>query len=70
MAGLLSRLDKELDSTAKQLRQEEEVAEQAERIRLASERKRPGEEIDAELKELIVKWRLVSRLAATRSLGW
>ena len=35
-----------------------------ERIRRQSERKRPGEEIDIELKELVGKWKAAGRLAA------
>jgi hypothetical protein len=41
-----------------------EVVEQAVRIQRESRAKRPGEEIDAELKELVGKWKGASRMAA------
>ncbi len=70
MGGLLARLDRELGSTAKQLRHDKELVEQAEGIRRESEKKRPGEEVDIELKELIEKWKGASRLAADEVFGF
>jgi Swi5-dependent recombination DNA repair protein 1 len=53
--------------TAAKMREMEadlEVVRQAARIERRSEAKRPGEDIDAELRELTERWRLASRQAA------
>lgn len=47
-----------------EIQKELDLIRQARRIEDASRRKRPGEKIDAELKELITKWKAASRLAA------
>lgn len=50
---MLKDLDRQLDTVR-----------QARRIEEASERKRPGEPTDQELRDLVVKWKGASRLAA------
>jgi Swi5-dependent recombination DNA repair protein 1 len=61
---LVTVLENELRLVERQILEEGEVVRQAERIRMESEGKRPGEEIDVELKELCKKWKAASRLAA------
>lgn len=53
----------------RELKQELETVEQAKKIEVDSERKRPGLETDAELVELIGKWRGASRTAAEELFG-
>ncbi|KAK0656603.1 hypothetical protein B0T16DRAFT_385285 [Cercophora newfieldiana] len=48
----------------KAVKVEMELVEQAGRIKRESNARRPGEEIDAELKEVTAKWKVASRLAA------
>ncbi|KAK0667356.1 hypothetical protein QBC41DRAFT_396081 [Cercophora samala] len=65
--GLLQRIQRshgELDQQMKKLEKELELVRQAKRIEEASRRKRPGEEVDAELRELVGRWKGASRLAA------
>ena len=64
LSGLLAEFERTLAEADKQLREEEDLAEQAAGIRRESERRRPGEEVDVELKELVVTWKAASRLAA------
>ncbi|KAK4178647.1 hypothetical protein QBC36DRAFT_324275 [Triangularia setosa] len=60
----IQRSHRDLDTQMKKLEKELELVRQAKRIEEASRRKRPGEEVDAELKELITKWKVASRQAA------
>ncbi|VBB72346.1 Putative protein of unknown function [Podospora comata] len=60
----IQRSHRELDAQMKKVEKELERVRQAKRIEEASRRKRPGEEVDAELSELIGKWKGASRLAA------
>ncbi|KAK0729020.1 hypothetical protein B0T21DRAFT_402988 [Apiosordaria backusii] len=53
----IQRSHRDLDQHMKKLEKELELVRQAKRIEQASRRKRPGEEIDIELKELIAKWK-------------
>lgn len=52
------------DAAVKDLNRKLETVRQARRIEDASERARPGEEVDQELRDLIVKWKGASRTAA------
>jgi len=63
VAPLLNH-QRELDSQLRELSKESDVAEQARKIEADSERKNPGGLVDAELLELIQKWRNTSRQAA------
>ncbi|CAP69226.1 uncharacterized protein PODANS_1_8940 [Podospora anserina S mat+] len=60
----IQRSHRELDAQMKKVEKELERVRQAKRIEEASRRKRPGEEVDAELSELVGKWKGASRLAA------
>ncbi|KAK4681615.1 hypothetical protein QC764_108940 [Podospora pseudoanserina] len=60
----IQRSHRELDAQMKKVEKELEQVRQAKRIEEASRRKRPGEEVDAELSELVGKWKGASRLAA------
>jgi Swi5-dependent recombination DNA repair protein 1 len=60
----LRQRKKELEGQVKQVRQQLELARQAQRIQASSLKLCPGEDIDNELKDLIQKWRGASRLAA------
>ncbi|KAG6368673.1 hypothetical protein INS49_002886 [Diaporthe citri] len=52
------------DTIARDLDRRLETVRQAGEIEAASERSRPGEPVDQELRDLVVKWRGASRLAA------
>lgn len=52
------------DAVLKDLDKKLERARQARRIEVASENERPGEAIDQELRDLVVKWKGASRMAA------
>ncbi|KAK4231194.1 hypothetical protein QBC38DRAFT_467097 [Podospora fimiseda] len=54
----------QMNAHLRALQTELDLIRQAKRIEDASKKKRPGEEIDAELKELVTKWKGASRLAA------
>ncbi|KAK4454810.1 hypothetical protein QBC34DRAFT_433728 [Podospora aff. communis PSN243] len=60
----LRKIQRETAARIRAAEAELEVVEQAVQIRQESEAKRPGEEIDAELKELVGKWKGASRMAA------
>ncbi|KAK4197844.1 hypothetical protein QBC40DRAFT_284700 [Triangularia verruculosa] len=60
----IQRSHRDLDLQMKKVEKELELVRQARRIEGASRRKRPGAEVDAELKELIGKWKVASRQAA------
>jgi Swi5-dependent recombination DNA repair protein 1 len=52
------------DAIMKDLNRRLDLVRQAGEIEAASERSRPGEPVDQELRDLVVKWRAASRLAA------
>lgn len=52
------------DAIVRDLDRRLETVKQAREIEAASERSRPGEPVDQELRELVAKWRGASRLAA------
>lgn len=52
------------DAVLKDLDRKLETVRQAKRIEVASEGERPGEAIDQELRDLVVKWKGASRMAA------
>ena len=62
------RRRKEAESKMREVEREMDVVEQARRIEAQSRAGRPGEEVDAELKELVEKWRSASRQAAEEVL--
>jgi len=69
LAALLSSFEKELDRDAKEIQQRKELIAQAEQIKAESERRRPGEAVDAELQDLIQKWKAAARSAADEVFG-
>lgn len=52
------------DAVLKDLDRNLEIVRQAKRIEEASEGERPGEAVDQELRDLVVKWKGASRMAA------
>lgn len=52
------------DAVVRDLDRRLDTVRQAEEIEAASERNRPGEPVDQELRELVVKWRGAGRMAA------
>lgn len=52
------------DAVLKDLDRKLETVRQAKRIEVASDRERPGEAIDQELRDLVIKWKGASRMAA------
>lgn len=52
------------DAVLKDLDRKLETVRQAKRIEVASEGERPGEAVDQELRDLVIKWRGASRMAA------
>ncbi|EKD12108.1 uncharacterized protein L3040_007396 [Drepanopeziza brunnea f. sp. 'multigermtubi'] len=63
------RAQRELEKQLKEVKEALETAEQARKIEAESEKKDPEGEIDAELVELIEKWKGASRLAAEELFG-
>ena len=64
LLSLVAQHKKEQIQRLKQLDQELEMVRQAQRIVSQSKSKRPGEPVDQELRDLIVKWQSGSRQAA------
>ncbi|KAL3423510.1 DNA repair protein dds20 mei5 [Phlyctema vagabunda] len=62
----LLKQQRELEKELRAVKQEMEVVEQAGKIEVKCG---PEDEIDAELKELVVKWKAASRLAAEEMFG-
>jgi Swi5-dependent recombination DNA repair protein 1 len=62
---LLSRRKKEIENQTRELRQRLDLVKQAHSIESASSRKRPDGEVDAELRQLIQKWKKASCSAAS-----
>jgi hypothetical protein len=60
----LIKTQRQLEKQLQELKEELDIAEQARRIEAGSEKKNPGGEIDGELTQLILKWRVASRQAA------
>ncbi|KAK4193302.1 hypothetical protein QBC35DRAFT_481171 [Podospora australis] len=60
----IQRSHREMQDQLKEMQKQLDLIRQAKRIKEASERKRPGEEIDIELKELVGKWKNASKQAA------
>lgn len=52
------------DTVLKDLDRKLEMVRQARRIEVASRRERPGEPVDQELRDLVIKWKGASRMAA------
>jgi Swi5-dependent recombination DNA repair protein 1 len=62
--ALLLKTQHQLEKQMRELKDELETSEQARKIEAESEKKCPGREIDAELMDLIAKWRVASRHVA------
>jgi Swi5-dependent recombination DNA repair protein 1 len=67
LSSLMNKFERQLDRSVRELEQQGELVRQAERIR---QTRRPGEEVDKELKELVEKWKGASRLAAEEVFGF
>lgn len=70
--GVLARMRtrrKEADEVIRAAERDLETAREAARIEAQSLARRPGEEIDAEMRELVEKWRAACRTAADELLG-
>lgn len=70
--GVLARMrtrGKEADELIRAAERDLETAREAARIEVQSLARRPGEEVDAEMRELVEKWRAACRTAADELLG-
>ncbi|KAK4241576.1 hypothetical protein C8A03DRAFT_41059 [Achaetomium macrosporum] len=71
-SDLLHRIlasQREMQSRLRETQKRLDLVRQARRIEQASFAKRPGEPVDAELRELVEKWKRASRLAAEDLFG-
>jgi hypothetical protein len=62
--ALLLKKQRELEKQLRELKEELNIAKQARKIEVESEKRNPGREVDGELLELIRRWRGASRQAA------
>lgn len=62
--AVLLETQRQLEKQMRELKEELETSEQARKIEADSEKICPGREIDAELMDLIAKWRVASKHAA------
>jgi Swi5-dependent recombination DNA repair protein 1 len=65
----LLKAQRELEKELREMKEQLETTEQARKIERDSERKDSGGEVDAELVELISRWRGASRMAAEELFG-